>query len=1105
MSANQKSSRVGNCGRIPVHGKPPIVRRGAISLQAALTMLITVSIVALLTADASAQRNRRGRNQNNNNVTNNATQQTGGQSEDGTRQYRAAAGLYDRGLYDLAIEEWKKFVNGFPNHERNMHGRHYLGISYFQTADYKNAAATFANVVTAENFEYAEQARLYMGVSQLNLGRSGDDRQLRQALSTLSDLRQKYPRGDFRAEGLYYLAEAQYENGDKSEAADSYEKLIDDFPNHNLTADAMYALGVTQEELNKPDAAEGTYARFQQHFADHPLAIEVSMRRGEALFQKQDYAGAAKYFQAAAATPGFEFADHALVRQASCLARQQKYGEAAQLYAEVPRRFAESDQVAFAQLEGGKCSYLANDFAAARRALEPIARNGGETGAEAAHWVAQCYLKENNAAAALQIVEAALRNDPGDRVVELMLDRADALYADPNQRDKAMEVFAQIAEDYADNPAAEQAMYMASFSAHEAGEHGDAIRFANTYIRKFPQGDLLADVLYVAAESNLQLRNFEEASEGYAELIKSFPRNESLEDWKVRQGLAVFAQDKPRQAIAVLEPLARTLREPAKRAQAFYLLGASFNRLGESDKAIAALTNSLDADSTWRQVTDTRLELATAYRNAGDASQARQQLSELTRGETDEDKLARAHFLLGEIAYDSRDYQTAAGEYQLVINQWPRAAVAASALYGLAWTQYSSNNFEAAEATANSAVDSAEDDTAKNRARYVRGLARKAQDKYAEAADDLQAFIATATNEAERMDALYELARCFTSQERFDDAEQIFTAILDSDSEYSAADRVRYELAWSYKDAGNQDRAAAQFTSLIEDHPNSPLASEALHNLGEYYYDKEEFKQAALKYYAAEQKAKELAENKVLTSQRGDELGAKATHKLGWCYYRQDDFENAEKTFAYQLRAYADSPLAGDARFMQGECYFKQNAYQKALDVLSNIKDVSSPQFLAFAKFHAAQAANQLKDYDAALTALSASTDLFAEFDLAAEATFEKAWAMNYQGKQDEAMQIFEEVTTMTDREVAARARFMVGEIHFAKKEHQEAIRNFFRAAYGFGYPKWQAASHYEAGRCFEAINKTKEALDSYREVVNNFGDSEYAANAKARIAALGG
>jgi TolA-binding protein len=94
-------------------------------------------------------------------------------------------------------------------------------------------------------------------------------------------------------------------------------------------------------------------------------------------------------------------------------------------------------------------------------------------------------------------------------------------------------------------------------------------------------------------------------------------------------------------------------------------------------------------------------------------------------------------------------------------------------------------------------------------------------------------------------------------------------------------------------------------------------------------------------------------------------------------------------------------------------------------------------------------------------------------------------------------------VTKQTESEAAARARFLIGEIHFADKNHAEAVRHFFKAAFGYSHPKWQAAAHYESGRCFEVLKKTAQAIESYREVVEKFPESDKASLAKERLEAL--
>ncbi len=127
----------------------------------------------------------------------------------------------------------------------------------------------------------------------------------------------------------------------------------------------------------------------------------------------------------------------------------------------------------------------------------------------------------------------------------------------------------------------------------------------------------------------------------------------------------------------------------------------------------------------------------------------------------------------------------------------------------------------------------------------------------------------------------------------------------------------------------------------------------------------------------------------------------------------------------------------------------------------------------------------------------------FPDSEYVPELLYEQGWAKQNLGQADEALPIYEEVTAKTDREVAARARFMIGEIYFEKKNHAEAIKNFFKSAYGYGYPQWQANAQYEAGRCFEVLGKPEQAVKSYQEVVEKFPDSDKTPLAKARLDAL--
>ncbi len=146
------------------------------------------------------------------------------------------------------------------------------------------------------------------------------------------------------------------------------------------------------------------------------------------------------------------------------------------------------------------------------------------------------------------------------------------------------------------------------------------------------------------------------------------------------------------------------------------------------------------------------------------------------------------------------------------------------------------------------------------------------------------------------------------------------------------------------------------------------------------------------------------------------------------------------------------------------------------------------------------------------MTLLDEAIRQFPDSPYLPELRYESAWALQNMGQADEALKRYEQVVDATDREISARARFMIGEILFEKREYKEAVRSFFKVAYGYGYPDspeglhvWQANAAYEAARCFEVLKMTDQARKSYQEVLNKYPNSDKVPLAKTRLEALGG
>ena len=59
--------------------------------------------------------------------------------------FKLAIGLYNDGMYDLAIEQLKRFVDEYPTTSQGIDARFYLGLSQLKASRLEDARASFQN------------------------------------------------------------------------------------------------------------------------------------------------------------------------------------------------------------------------------------------------------------------------------------------------------------------------------------------------------------------------------------------------------------------------------------------------------------------------------------------------------------------------------------------------------------------------------------------------------------------------------------------------------------------------------------------------------------------------------------------------------------------------------------------------------------------------------------------------------------------------------------------------------------------------------------------------------------------------------------------------
>ena len=177
------------------------------------------------------------------------------------QQFARAAALHNRQAWDLAADEWAKFIKDFAADERVSLARHYLGVCRLQLKDYAGAAAVLQELITANpKFEQIASSKLYLGMAQFNAGQQGKAEQFAAAEKTLAAALEDHPEGKQVPQTVYYLAESLYAQDKKKEAEPLYARFVADFSEDALAPDALYAHGVVLEELGKSEKAREAYA-----------------------------------------------------------------------------------------------------------------------------------------------------------------------------------------------------------------------------------------------------------------------------------------------------------------------------------------------------------------------------------------------------------------------------------------------------------------------------------------------------------------------------------------------------------------------------------------------------------------------------------------------------------------------------------------------------------------------------------------------------------------------------------------------------------------------------------------------------------------------------
>jgi TolA-binding protein len=1013
-----------------------------------------------------------------------AADKAGATVDAAAKQLMAANGLYARGLFQLASQEYAGFLRENLDHPQRLAALYSLAVCQYRLNDYAKAATLLRGVLKDGTFARRAEALAVLGQCEMAGKRYAE------AVAAWDELLSKYPTSPQAEPAAVNRVQSLYLLGRYADASTACARFTDAHPRSASRAAALYFQALALRALGKDDEAIAAVDRLLAADADRRYAVDAPLIKGQALESMGKFdAAAAQYERMLAEAPPERKCD-ASYALGTVLVRAGKYDPAIKALSSV----SDGAYAKPARLQLGLALLAADKPGEARAALDEVARNDPERAASARYALARCDMAERKYESAREQLGQLLAVRPAPAsATQIALDRAICLMELGKFDAAATELEALASRAPADAAQAPEVLYRLAFCLHKAGKfdtsHAACERLASLGRSDFARGGAEVD-----AENLFLLARYADAARAFEALATGAGDDRRALVWKMRMGQCAYFAGDYGKAVDLLSPLAADQRfsAAAELRPAIFLLGDALLQQGKNRPAAEALEKYVAVATG--DLAEAKFKLALARLRSNDADGAGRALAELTAGNADSPWVQRGLVEYGQLLERSGKLDQAATALRRVLDAAPPAPedLAAPATYLLACVAFDQKQYAQAADLWKQLVDRFGSHALADDAAFRRGVALKEAGKPDEAATALQAYADGHPQSANAPRARQLAAASLSAQGKNDQATAILASLAMSPK---AADTVLYDLAWAQRAQKNEGAAAETYARLLKDQPESKLAPAVRVELAEILYGQQKYDQAAALLEAAAS---------------ADALDAKvrgaAVYRLGWCYQKLGKPDRAADAFArFDPKASgADDQLAASAVLQSGLAYADAGKLDQAEPALTRmLKEYPANAQAPVALLKLGEVQAERQQYDESAATFQTYLRKYPKDAFAGRAHFGIGWAMENQKRYDDARAAYKNAIAATNTEIAARAQFQTGETYLFEGKFNEAIPALLAVEDVYAYPTWSARASLEAGRAFEQLNQVDQARKQFEQLLSKYKDAPEAAVARERLAAL--
>lgn len=496
-------------------------------------------------------------------------------------EFDFANGLFSRGMYDMAREGYKKFIESYPESEFYPEAEYMIGESLFMEKNYADSIEWFNSLIErpASN-DFREKSLLKKGQAYYFLG------DYEKSYQILSSLTESQNMGKIVMPARYYIAATYLAKGRDDEALEAFNGLTEEFKEGEYVLFSYMNMGDIYLKKNDYKNASSCFVKAAS-IEDKSLKARVYLGGGEAFYLDKNYEESADFFYKA-----IENSDSGIVYDKAALGfftslyAGSKEDLIFKYYAEITGKILDRSIKAHV-LSITATSYLNKDnLEEAKKIFEKIVSEFPDTdySRRAALNVCRIIYKNGNYPEAITAVDLFLR-DSAEYSGEALLLKANIL-SSSGDRDGSIAEYKYIIDNFPSSEFHKEALYEIAILLDTNKMPLEAEKYYLDFVDKFGGDERSPEVLLKAAQNALRSTDYDKAIGYYRRFLTEYPDNNLAEKVIYQLGDAYIGKGDYNSAAETYKLFLKKFPDSGSSEFALYVLGTVYQELNEWDKSI---------------------------------------------------------------------------------------------------------------------------------------------------------------------------------------------------------------------------------------------------------------------------------------------------------------------------------------------------------------------------------------------------------------------------------------------------------------------------------------------------------------------------------------